>query len=501
MIEIKYGVDGKGENNHLRNQFHLQQKTPSREQRYSRKKRDKRRKPVKHRRKSMFAGLLCVLAIFIGGWIILTMTGSPADNQKVQTGPAPAIAEHPEEPDDSIAPGPEDWWDPADPSITPDKKTTPKDGKKPVISAPPTTSSQHILHNNWRNPDLNRLPTTGDRANNVLPSVPPLSHPSMQQAPSVKPPNRKLQIAVRVPYWDSVATERLEQVADQIDELNFPWYDIHSNGTLTLRKADKAGPVLKMAEKNKIRLLPIIGNQYSSALLHEILNQPQKRTQLIKEIAHTVEKQGYSGIELQFEPILEEDRDSFSLFVEELSEQLHEQQHWLSVALQPKGDSKQDPSSGQDWKRISEAADSVKIMAYHYSLKQPGPGAPIPWLENTLKQAKADIPSNKIYVSLSAQGYLWTGPDQLAPLTFKEAQDLIHVHQASPQREGDQPWFQYSAGKQTHTVYYQDAVGYRQKMNFLLKQDPDLAGIAHWYLGAEDPDTWKVIRETNKKDR
>lgn len=447
----------------------------------------------------MFAWLLCMIAIPAGGWLILSAADHPGEREKVKHGPFPATAGHPEEPADPIVPGAEDWWDPTDPSIIPDKKPTPKDGKKPVTQPPPTTSSRHILHNNWRNPDLTRSPKEEVRSGGVSPSIPQLSNPPVRPAPFERPPNRRLQIAARVPYWDPVATDRLEQVADQIDELNFPWYDMQSDGTLTLRKADEAGRVLEMAEKNRIRLLPIIGNQYSPVLLHEVLNQPEKRNKLIQEIAQTVLKQGYAGVELQFEPILEEDRDAFSLFVEELSGQLHEQQHWLSVALHPKTGSKQDTPSqrAQDWRRIGEAADSVKIMAYHYSLEHPGPAAPVPWLEDILKQAKADIPPNKVYVSLSAQGYIWTGPDQLAPLTFNDAQDLIRTHNVSPQRKGDQPWFQYSVGKQTHTGYYQDAVGYGQKMRFLLKHHPDLAGIAHWYLGAEDPDTWKTIREAN----
>ena len=105
---------------------------------------------------------------------------------------------------------------------------------------------------------------------------------------------------------------------------------------LSFEKRTQASRILEIAEKNNIRLLPIIGNQYSPILLHEMLNQPEKRNRLIQEIVHTVLKQGYAGVELQFEPILEEDHDAFSHFVEELAAQLHEQQRWLSVALHPK---------------------------------------------------------------------------------------------------------------------------------------------------------------------
>jgi spore germination protein len=453
----------------------------------------------------MIIWMICMAAITAGGWLILTSADHPGEGGKVKPEPSPAIAGHPEEPPDPdpITPGSEDWWDPTDPSIIPEKKTTTKDKKKPVIQPPPTTSSRHILHNNWQNPDLNRLPMAETRTRGTNPSIPQLSNPPVRPAPFERPPDRRLQVAVRIPYWDPAATERLEQVADQINELNYPWYDIQSDGTLILRKADEASRILEIAEKNNIRLLPIIGNQYSPILLHEMLNQPEKRNRLIQEIVHTVLKQGYAGVELQFEPILEEDHDAFSHFVEELAAQLHEQQRWLSVALHPKTGTKRDTPSqcAQDWRRVGKAADSVKIMTYHYSLEKPGPAAPQPWLEEVLKRATSDMPAKKIYVSLSTQGYIWTGPDRLGPLTFNDAQNLIHTHNVSLQRNGDQPWFQYPVGKQIHTGYYQDAVGYGQKLRFLLEHHPDLAGIAHWYLGAEDPDTWKIIREANKRNR
>lgn len=459
-----------------------------------------RTKTVKKKRKWIIGLILSFAVATFGSWAILSPSDGLNTRSSIPDRSSPVVEVDPEEPDPTTIPGSEDWWDPGDPSNHTKKPSIKR--KKDSDPLPPTISSQSILHNNWRNPDRNRHSAAIPNADKSLPPTQGISDPTEQQAPFEKPPNKRIQIAARFPYWDPTAVDRLEQAGDQIDELNYPWYDVQSDGTLALRSAEEARQVLSTAEKNEIRVLPVIGNQYSPTLLHEVLNQPEKQDKLKQEIIRAVLDHGYAGVELQFEPIREEDREAYSRFAGELSKMLHEKKRWLSVALHPKTPTEEDypAQRAQDWKRLGKVADSIKIMVYHYNLEKPGPSAPLPWLEKVLDQAKAEIPNEKLYISLSAQGYIWTGPNQLAPLSFEHAQGLIQSHGLTPHRTEGEPWFRFSSGKQTVTGYYQDAAGYGQKMCFLLKHHPDLAGIAHWYLGDEDPETWKAIREANNKE-
>jgi len=59
--------------------------------------------------------------------------------------------------------------------------------------------------------------------------------------------------------------------------------------------------------------------------------------------------------------------------------------------------------------------------------------------------------------------------------------------------ESGEAWFRYDADR--YTVYFADAENLRVKLPAISAAHPDLAGIAIWRLGGEDPENWQAIRE------
>lgn len=53
---------------------------------------------------------------------------------------------------------------------------------------------------------------------------------------------------------------------------------------------------------------------FSSALAHQVLNRPAARSNLIANIAATISRKGYAGVNIDFENISAEDRDLFTGF-------------------------------------------------------------------------------------------------------------------------------------------------------------------------------------------
>ncbi len=482
----------------LRNQYHLQGSKPET---------DVPAPSSRRRRNRRILTVLIVLFLLVGlggRWAdgFFHWNGERETSKTLQR--AEKRTEHHPSRDTSSDEEPADWWDPSDPNTAAQadpEKETPRDQK---IQAPPATGPSHrIPHNNWHNPDMNRHHSFSPRKSPEH-HIPARLHPP-DLSPVASPNNRQMQLSVRFPYWDEKkALDRLEKMAEQIDELNYPWLDVQANGTLRLRHGSEKLParIRSIVDKHRMRQLPVIGSQYAPGQIHRLLQDPKKRDMLTREILRWVEHYGYDGVEIQFQPLLPQDRKSFVEFVQNLSRHLHEKDRWLSIAVHPKtNDAGISPvQQAQDWKSLGEAADSVKIMAYHYSWNKEGPSAPLSWMEQVLNYALQTIPAKKINVSLSGHGYIWSDPDQLAPLSYSEAQRLIRHHQLNVHRgKSGEPWFRYRDDGETWIGYYQDAIGYRTKFQLLKKQYPKLGGITHWYLGAEDPKIWRMIEQENRK--
>ncbi|PTX46745.1 glycosyl hydrolase family 18 (putative chitinase) [Melghirimyces profundicolus] len=486
----------------MRNQYHLQRKEEG-----SNPQPGPASAPQNKTRKRLRVWIpLLLLFLMIYGWSFWSMAIQP-DPRRTDPTVDPRSENQLTTPD---TPGPgyktdgrtPDWWNPTDPDSPGEKqkakKPIPPDGK----SLPETHPGNRFPHNNWRNPDLTKEPSPSAPALPLSDQPEPGDSPA-PLSPDEQVPDRVMQFSVRFPYWQAEgAMKRLKTEAGRMDEINYPWFDIRNDGSLGLRHpTGPAGKKIRtLAEEHGIRILPVVGSQYSPTLLHRVMNHPDARKRLIESIVTLVEEQDYDGVELQFQPLLEKDREAFNRFAEDLSSLLHENGRWLSIAVHPKtsAKSKHQLQRAQDWERLGKAADSVKIMAFHYSWEQPGPSAPLPWLEQILTYAKSTLPPQKIHLCLPAHGYIWSGKNRLAPLTYREAQRLISGYGLKINRdESGEAWFRIRQGAHTWTGYYPDAAGYHTKLAYLIQNHPDIAGVTHWYLGVEDPKFWQVLREVS----
>ncbi|SMO85353.1 glycosyl hydrolase family 18 protein [Melghirimyces algeriensis] len=484
----------------MRNQYDLQPKEEQPKQAKHRT-RSRKKRPLQILRK-VASILFLALVTFLCGWMIGFLfdhsTNQSSSSTKQGKEYMATEEQEPQEEDNT----PPDWWDfhdpPAQSDKTPNRK---KKNKQTPTWEPSTVPSRTILHNNWRNPDLTHKPSKNRNREYPSQSDIQLEPPSLR--PNDSPHRREMQVSVRLPYWEmQTAIHQLNKEGEQMDEVNFPWYDLQPDGKLEVRPVSKKAKqrVRSIVTKYNMRIIPVIGSQYSPSLLHDVLTAPEKRRLLTNEILKLTEEQGYHGVEIQFQPVLQKDQERFTDWMKTLSKKLHQKNRWLSVAVYPKTSSSGEAplQDAQNWARLGQAADTVKIMAYHYSWEKPGPSAPLSWLEKILTYAQKEISPEKIYLSIPTHGYLWSDVNQLAPLTYEEAQTLIQQREVRVHRDKNgEAWFRYQRGERARTAYYQDAFSYRQKIRFLMKQYPDLGGIAHWYLGAEDPNIWAVLKKEN----
>lgn len=293
------------------------------------------------------------------------------------------------------------------------------------------------------------------------------------------------------------ALEMATLLANQevIGEVNPFWYELTGDGSI--RGSVQNGAGLDKLQKAGIRVLPSIMNSFSAGRVHNVVSDPDRRRQHIADIVTLVLENNFDGIDIDYESLDPQDRDDFSLFIEELADALHGEDKLLSIAVHPKAsdEGSWEGPAAQDWARLGAVVDEFKIMTYdyHWSTSDAGPIAPVEWANQVIDYAAAVVPPQKTYLGVHFYGYDWLGKNA-KPLTWMEVQTLIQRHAAQVQRdESNEGWFTYDAGAPS-TVYFADALSVETKVSEIFARHPELAGISIWRLGSEDPDNWRVIR-------
>ena len=160
---------------------------------------------------------------------------------------------------------------------------------------------------------------------------------------------------------------------------------------------------------------------------------------------------------------------------------------------------------------IAEVVDRIRIMAYDYSTGEPGPIAPLAWVEQAIEGTKKAVADDsKLVLGVPMYGYNWVVATEgtCSPtaegrtgVTARSVDDLIARRGATPVRDvASGEWtFTYdlevtdgaTTCTQTREVHYVDADGARARID--LARDAGLGGVALWALGYETDGTWVTI--------
>ncbi|MCP4542305.1 MAG: glycoside hydrolase [Chloroflexi bacterium] len=339
----------------------------------------------------------------------------------------------------------------------------------------------------------------------------------LAQSNSRYPPSLN-RVAVWMPTsWDSARARASWQTnRAHIQELSPVWYQLDASGDGSLNSYDGARDVALVndahAQSPPVLVIPLVNNSYAgvgfdAAPVGTMLHDPARRAAHIAVLVNEVLAYGYDGIDIDYESLNgHDDRDAFSLFIEELAVALHDHDKLLSIAVHAKM-SEPGPWDGpqaQDWARIGAAVDRFRVMTYgyHWNTSEPGPIAPLWWMGDVIAYATSIVSPNHVYVGIHLYGHDWTDTSA-SSLTWESAQSLINVHGATRQwksasswwRAVAEPWFTYTDDLgQSHEVWYTDGPSVAARLD--LVQRYGLGGIAIWRLGGEDPASWSAIATT-----
>jgi spore germination protein len=276
---------------------------------------------------------------------------------------------------------------------------------------------------------------------------------------------------------------------------------LERDGTVTTR--DYAA----LTSEAKGRNLPVQGllhnftsTGFDADVARTILSSPDMRAKTITNLVTLSKANGLAGINVDIENVPPDQRANYTAFVKELSAALQPQGLTLSLSIPAKtwDDTKSAWSGAFDYKALGQYADQIVPMAYdeHLPGYYAGPVASFGWVQSVARFAASQIPKEKILLGIAAYGYDWKkGSTEGRAISVPSALNLTLKYGA--QRRWDAvarvPYFNYtnSTGVE-RVVYYEDADSLAAKLE-IVKQF-DLAGIAIWRLGLEDPAIWPVIK-------
>lgn len=367
-------------------------------------------------------------------------------------------------------------------------------------------------------PFINKLPTT----NSPIAGAPVTCEPSEYSAESIAALNasylftNKDMMKEVMPFWFSLKSPTLIR-----------------NDYITGNPSWPMADTLCLMRKSGLKIIPTMTDGTSQLVLAGYLANPQTRTTIVNTIVDLVNKNGFDGIDLDFEGFAFVDPNTtwaktaphWVNFIKELSLQLHATQKLLSVStpyvFNPT--EKQKGYTVYAWAEIASSIDRLRIMTYDYSVARPGPIGPIAWTEKTLKYAISIIPASKVFIGLPGYGRDWitsivgTCPTNAPPglkisskaATFKMsyANTKAAIDKATPvfDVKNSEATYSYvqifngltSKGAATscsvsRTVWYQNDRSYTERMNLVAKYQ--LGGAALWTLGMEDPTATTAMR-------
>ncbi len=242
---------------------------------------------------------------------------------------------------------------------------------------------------------------------------------------AVKP--APMEIGGWIPYWRT-ATGTLDVLPhlSQLTEVSPFVFTLKKDGSLYDNGSLSQEPwvsFIAAAKKQKVRIVPTVMNG-DGDMMQALLSNQKSRIALEVAIANMVHKNGFSGVDIDFEGKKAETRPYFSLFLKGLYERIGNQLVYCSIEPRTPVDARYGygvtpPADATDYANdyvaINKYCDRVEIMAYDQGAidvtlnkARAAPYVPVAdpaWVEKVITLAEKSISKKKILIGIPTYGY------------------------------------------------------------------------------------------------
>ena len=306
-------------------------------------------------------------------------------------------------------------------------------------------------------------------------------------------------------YYSEVATapDRTGVTMDGVNVVSPAFFHLNSKGELTENIGQAGQEYIEWAHSNGYKVWPMVQNAGNGMInvTSDIMNDYNKRQELINEIVVACVKYKLDGINIDFENMKQEDKEMYSRFIIELTPRLKDMGLVVSVDVTA-------PDGSETWSMcfdrnvIGDVADYIVFMAYDQygtSSKKAGTTAGFNWVETNLKKFidREEIDSNKIILGIPLYTRLWTENNGTVTSKTVNMKSIDKVLPSGISKQWDdelkQYYVEYTEKGKIYKMWIEDSASIEEKMKLI--REYNLAGVAEWKLGFENSSIWQTISD------
>lgn len=318
-----------------------------------------------------------------------------------------------------------------------------------------------------------------------------------------------------IPYWDQdSATQSFMNNVSKIDYISVFWYRIDENGKLgSYDGVDEDKSIIDFAHKNGVLVLALVANLNETGdgvwdfqRVDKVISTKQARSKHIEDLVALVEKNGFDGIDIDYESLRISQKENFTEFIKELSWALHARNKLLGVAIHPKT-SEDNPlenngSQAQDLQKIGRYADQLYFMTYleHGAFGEPGPIGSLNWMEQVIAYGLTQVPYQKAYLGIGLMGAQWSRQNDgtfsaaNSEMAFLDVLSTAKAHSLTPiwDEKSKTPYLRFSTNGAENIIWFENAESIKLRLD--LAEKYRVGGVAFWRLGEEDERIWEFFK-------
>lgn len=312
-------------------------------------------------------------------------------------------------------------------------------------------------------------------------------------------------------YYSEVASapDRTGVTMDGVNVVSPAFFHLNSKGNLTENIGQEGKKYIEWAHNNGYKVWPMVQNAGSgmTSVTSEIMNDYNKRQELINEIVSACVKYKLDGINLDFENMKQEDKDMYSRFIIELTPRLKDMGVVISVDVTA-------PDGSETWSMcfdrhvIGDVADYIVFMAYDQygaSSNKSGTTAGYNWVELSLNKflKTEEIENSKIILAIPLYARLWT-EDSSGKVVKQSTVSLKNMNSIIPESANKQwnddlkqYYVEYKDNSYTKKIWIEDEKSLKEKISLITNNN--LGGVASWEKGMETDNFWKFLKQEISK--
>jgi len=287
----------------------------------------------------------------------------------------------------------------------------------------------------------------------------------------------------------------LKENAHLFSNVALRWFETDGDGNLFYEYKDNYGQVLSYLKSRGIKTHASVVLMDKEAL-HQLLTNPQSRARLIDQLYNQVYSNNYDGVDIDFEFIPPSDSDYYTVFLRELKQRIGSKE--LSAAVLGRTAKDKWPI-GYNYQDIGKIVDKLIVMTYdyRYPTSQPGPVAPLWWVQDNLDYMmyNAHIPASKLFMGLATYGYDWgsTG-GKATTVTLDKLNTIKNTYQVSGYFDtaSMSPYYRYTGRNGiAHQIWLENEHSLNEKLKIAVNRN--LGGISFWRIGNGFDDLFNLL--------